>query len=635
MQKTIQKYQEIGQSLATDPILRRVYDTINHGAFNCAGQTPFVFINESSGAGKTQASFALQHLIGNSRKFIYILGSRVTEQSQSVYKAFSDITDSFHNCLDFDMKGSITGDITSMSIFKLHSLPLYTFGFFYNILSPSDESVQQSPITRKTSKDVLDVLKSHNMKRPVVVLDEFPTSSGHLADGRLRLMRNCIRTLNIVLIIMGTNAAAANLVDQMEQSRGNDDNDPWCFLYPRLPKIRIELLNLPKNLQNEIVQVISSSRPLFGVFAAEKLPSNLNFSAEAIDDWLTEIATHISDSKSIFKNKFGRHGQICLFLNMSYAYAKKNQNYTPLINHHFAQLVDSDCVELNSKLQISSGATWKPQCRYPSPSEDILLFLCLMGTLNFHPFKIDEKKISYSKAILEIIKLHQRKHLLFMNYNNAMQSCNDGMFLEALLAGILCVASRMRGVKGISLHSYLSAIWSHLLVTNDPFNEYHLSEHSVSPELDSFLNTFIIPILAPPNQKWPSFLKNIPQINSGILERPQNINGVDILTNFKLSGECKDYESIIPLPVMKKIINRIPPETCVHIVFVRHLQKKYHKFSTDKEISVCVVRAVDGLDEGHIKLELQNINGMPTIDEYTSSHKLVVFFEVDNVLNCL
>jgi hypothetical protein len=514
-----------------------------------------------------------------------------------------------------------------MSVENLSQLSLYTFGFFYTILSPThDSSSSITHIASKTKIDIWNMLKlsnDKNLKRPVVVLDEFPTTSGVKDDCRLRFMRNCIRSLNFVLIIMGTNAAAANLLEQNLQSR-EVIHKYWCFLYPRLPRINTAMLNLPSKLQNKIVQIISSSRPLFGIFAADNLPGDSKYSSDFMDQWLTNIAQCISKSKNLFNNNFGRHGQLCLFLNMSYAYAKENHNScnTPLINHHFAQLTDSECVELNSSLQTSTGEEWDPKCCFPSPSDDLLLYLCLMGTSKFHPFQIGSKKVSFCKAVKEINSLRQNRQLFFMN-DNATQSCNDGMFMEATLAGILCASSRRDGVKGITLHRFISTMWSHLLLTNDQFEEYHLSKAELSPDFVCFLDTFVIPILAPPNQNWPSFLKNNPFINSGMLECPKNKSGVDIQTDFNLSGECKDYKSRISGRVMHNIISRIPLKTKVHIVFVRQLQKSYQHFSTYTQISFCVVK------EENDELKLKNIKGLPPLNDFTSHHILVVFFEVD------
>jgi len=91
-------------------------------------------------------------------------------------------------------------------------------------------------------------------------LDEYPTSQTH-DPTLLRLMRNLFRAARIPLILMGTDASAANLITLCEDSRGNEIDIPWCYVFHKLPKFFVddEIKNSPLWLQELLVH----SRPLF------------------------------------------------------------------------------------------------------------------------------------------------------------------------------------------------------------------------------------------------------------------------------------------------------------------------------------------------------------------------------------
>jgi hypothetical protein len=81
-------YVEIGLLLKDEPIVKQIWETLK--SFNTS-PIPFVFIEESSGAGKTQIAFALNSFIASKQpeiKFLYFSCSGIAENTQNIYKVF-------------------------------------------------------------------------------------------------------------------------------------------------------------------------------------------------------------------------------------------------------------------------------------------------------------------------------------------------------------------------------------------------------------------------------------------------------------------------------------------------------------------------------------------------------------------
>jgi hypothetical protein len=81
-----ESYMRIGKDLKDEPIVKDICETL----LSLKGSPiPFVFIEESSGAGKTQIAFALKSLISVEQskvEFLYLLCSETTESSQYIYE---------------------------------------------------------------------------------------------------------------------------------------------------------------------------------------------------------------------------------------------------------------------------------------------------------------------------------------------------------------------------------------------------------------------------------------------------------------------------------------------------------------------------------------------------------------------
>ena len=86
LRNALDSYARIGEVLKDEPIVHDIWNTLQSLKGN---PIPFVFIEESSGAGKTQIAFALKSLISVEQpkvEFLYLLCSRATDYSQKIYR---------------------------------------------------------------------------------------------------------------------------------------------------------------------------------------------------------------------------------------------------------------------------------------------------------------------------------------------------------------------------------------------------------------------------------------------------------------------------------------------------------------------------------------------------------------------
>ena len=90
LRNALDSYARIGEVLKDEPIVHDIWNTLQSLKGN---PIPFVFIEESSGAGKTQIAFALKSLISVEQpkvEFLYLLCSGTGDTDQDIYKV-SDI----------------------------------------------------------------------------------------------------------------------------------------------------------------------------------------------------------------------------------------------------------------------------------------------------------------------------------------------------------------------------------------------------------------------------------------------------------------------------------------------------------------------------------------------------------------
>ena len=632
---SLARYQRIANSLQNHPTVIQVCEklieiTADYSDYEC----PFVFLEGSSGTGKTQMAFNIIAKFGSIRNSFYFLFSPPGRMAQDIYKNFEKITQLFKTCYERDARHYSDGYSPSCS--TLVNEGLFVYGFIYVLLC--GESTSDFVIERKIGKEVLKMIDSKYSKSstPIVIIDEC-VALDETSWNKVRFIRNCFRSLGIGLVLLGTDSRAANLVCYL--SRG-EQAKPWCYLFGEYPSSAVELFDLPISTPEWLKSLLAHSRPLFSYFLALEVKK-----AEVIDlDFLLKYVFDIvAGVKKIFGNIHGRLGQVRLFHNAHYALGDLDTNFqsSSLIHSHFAQLAGKEknilllsdgCAEHNS------DTPWVATSYFPKVENDALLYLLLMGGKDYPAFRLASNTTApYAHFLLNVTQSGVfRSHIL--HYNNIIQESNDGMFLEALFCATVCAASHSNGIQGIGLKNFIYNLIFQLQIGIDAkLENVEITDFSKLKKIEHLE----IPFLSPPNQEWPDYFRDIPNSNFTICKRTLNKNQVDFWAqldeSFGMAGECKDHAVNIDLDVMRRIIQRIPQNAKLELVFTRSLQQSYFKNSSssfaeefsDTFPSLC---AFFKINASNTKTSLQPIEGLPNI-----IHEIgctVIFFTIDENLKC-
>ncbi|RKP16412.1 hypothetical protein ROZALSC1DRAFT_25309, partial [Rozella allomycis CSF55] len=397
------------------------------------GKTPFVFMNASSGHGKTQMAFNLQ---AKGLQVLYIVCSNGGENSQNIYKAFADRQGVFENCLKADMNTISYFDVESI---KRDLKKGFVYGFIGALLLNKDK------VERKLKRsELLEILKKKKRK-PVVFLDEFPqyVSSRNNEEGNqnyLRFMRNVFISMDVKVIISSTCSSSMNMISCGSHSR-SEQCDLWCTVFPRLPKYHGAHPTV-----NSFSAFISNSRPLFAHLAVEYINSNPSAS---LDHLCAHLLTEIKWKKG--KQPQFYDGQVLLFLSASFV-----EDDSPLINGHFADLVNNENFDIYLKDSFlctkhdSVFRSWKRVSSFRPFKQDVLMYLSLMGGNGNCPF-VHEGTVPFIDALQKALMNDNRA----ISFKNSNQRANDGMELEASLVGAVCVASHIQGLRGTTVSVFL------------------------------------------------------------------------------------------------------------------------------------------------------------------------------------
>jgi hypothetical protein len=200
----------------------------------------FYLVDGPSGIGKTQLPFSLS--AGETGVKIVHLLMTIGERPmlQEIYLSFIDHSVILSSCLGADLT-----DHPNMSL-GCDALrgcldDLWTVAFFLTLLGRDLD--QTSRFTVQELRSVIENLDTN--QRPIIFLDEVLThvhSKGTLTASspealKLQLVRNILRSVGLVVVLMGTNTCAANFLTISGSSRGpGSDNPVWCQLITELPR---------------------------------------------------------------------------------------------------------------------------------------------------------------------------------------------------------------------------------------------------------------------------------------------------------------------------------------------------------------------------------------------------------------
>ena len=616
----LSNYLIIAESLNCDPSIAEICRKITASEPGIMKATSFVFLEGSSGAGKSQTAFAIQANLRSSRMVFYFLFHSPRAGDQPIYLNFKNISEFFRKCCDADAE-IYNADAKSPTCDSLFQQSLYVFGFVYELLR-WDCLEHDVSVTRKSGQQILDLMKQKGilMTRPVFIVDECIAINEDSLK-KVRFVRNCFRSLGLGLVMLGTDSRA---VANMNKTSRSDIPKPWCYMISSFPAFNFSARPLPSTCPDWLKAILQYSRPLFAKLFLDHM--ELNPQPFDIDLLLKEVFEDLISRKKIFGNFFGKLGQIRLFQNAHYDLDRGDSSLEDsLIHSHFAQLD----VEMKNFVLDDSGSIagkddiWNPSSVFPKIGEDVLLYLFLMGGKGYPAFRIEAVEVPYAYFWMKLKSDFERRQTVTI-FKNSLQASNDGMFLESLLCSTVCLASHANGIAGIGVKQFLLNLVFQVQSEKGNASDVTIADLDM---LDSF--NFTVPFLSPPNQDWPTFFNDVPRSSFGNLERSRNFMKVDLWTSCGLAGESKDYGKTIDLKTMKNIISRIPELAKVELVFTRKLQQSYFKnesFETFFRKSRHIIqKSYFKIDASKFNTDLEPIRGMPSS---TTVGGIVVFVEI-------
>jgi len=442
------EYMKTADQCKEDPIVNEVIEELKKPMIPDS-PTPFIFLDGSSGMGKTQMVF---NLMQRNIPVIYFLCRELGESTQPIYECFHKRSRFFLKLVRQDLEKI---ESTSYDLLQLQSKPLAIYGLLFTILQTEISKWNEEMTFQTTTKQQLEQrIKTMREKGkfPVIFLDEFPPlleRSGISNMNELKLMRNVFRVLGFRVIVSSTCSSAANLIKPGQESYAGNAC-LWCTIFPRFPSFRCDsITNLPAWLR----YLIQNSRPRFCRFALEYWQQQQTSSEELTLDGLAKFVWQRGTNK---RNRTDfLHGQACLFLTASFQDIQDINSV--FVEGHYANLVENERFELNLAIsgleKKEEGISWYPTVTFLSFEEDLLVYLSMMGGKEMLAFQSKDKhRMRYVDAISSLETVARQWKII---YKNSKQETNDGMLLEALVAAVIVLASHADGFKGIAVDRFL------------------------------------------------------------------------------------------------------------------------------------------------------------------------------------
>ncbi|KAI3657667.1 hypothetical protein MP638_007449 [Amoeboaphelidium occidentale] len=563
---------------ATKELVQLIEDVIE------TNEEEIIFYGLSSGMGKTQMAHNLMKCYEGKRKVVYLLGQRFNGTTQSIYNFYNKITELFHDCVEADLQ-NLRDDQLDPEALRIR--PLYVFGFMRKLL---DDGAPQGMwlIVPEMADKVAQRWINNKYNKPVIIIDEYNTA-GDKSPTQLQFIRNCFSAVGLNPLLMGANTSATDIVEQSTISRGKSQK--WARIFTKATKVTEQSCgfdSLNYQLDGEfglIKDMILNSRPLFAVEAVDYLlrhgPSG-GF-VPYLDNMLDYLHDKFVDWIEIGSTADSQRGQLMLTLNCSYALADLAQE-SSLIDRHYANLyTEIDVLELApfrgylvyKNLQDETMA-WVPVALFPTPDEDLLLHLTMIGTKNRSGIFVDimdEIERRPYMNLMNEVQLSAKVKEKCIKLKNIQQKSNDGNFLEACMVSTIIHSSHMNGVAGIGFQEFLPQLAYELYSGNDAT----AGPGQLTGQPLTACNERIIPFLLAPNQELDGdFMKACNQ--SGVLlatcKRTLMADRTDFSSDDKVfSGEAKDCSGCADPAAMKTILERVPKDYSIHIVLTKGLQK--------------------------------------------------------------
>jgi len=482
--------------------------------------------------------------------------------------------------------------------------------FWMKSLKKTLQHVEVSPSELSTWIEV-----NYGSSLPLVCIDEVP-----VVEGRpkwfvtVRFLRNVIRAANIPLVVCGTNARAANMID----TGSRESEQLWCFLTATFPPFVPPGVVLPKGALASFIE--AESRTCRPWMASLMYEYGVHGDGDCPRTALWQLADNVGETvykfkSSVWRTPGGFAGQVFMWHASSSGVDDLNtadsiDDTNSLINCHFADLrldkVEKDySVTADGILRDARGKELVISIAYPIPEIDSILYLACAVHSNrrfvkrilgsSEGIRPVETLYSYCDARSEIRVLQKRCERAPPSDRNPNAKIPDWVAFEAFCAGAMISAS-WGSFAGTRVHDFLMSLveQAHPKTYNstlDPEKYVTTLDPSIA-SVDGFWLGVRIPFLGPCNRNWPERLLTFPGCHFGTLHRPENRFQADGFiydvvsadaTTVGVSMECKcRADNLSPSVFVKEIAGRVPKSSKLHFVFcLRASEAKFFLGSGD------------------------------------------------------
>lgn len=171
------QYQEVSALLVDAPEVKELVNLMNECSQH--SDRPYVFIEGSSGEGKTQMALTTTSKCReDGRQAYYLLCIGVCETSQRIYRYFEHCCKLFIDCAEKDtkmLKNQKNMDYSDVfSVKELQNKTLYVYGFMKLLMTTDSSEISAAVVDVKPeSFEVVSRMVKSQASRPFVFLDEF------------------------------------------------------------------------------------------------------------------------------------------------------------------------------------------------------------------------------------------------------------------------------------------------------------------------------------------------------------------------------------------------------------------------------------------------------------------------------
>ncbi|KAG1697061.1 hypothetical protein DVH05_017446 [Phytophthora capsici] len=392
--EVISSYMEVADRLKETEEVKALSSHLANISVKNDAFTPFVVLENSSGTGKTQMAFNLQ--VRGECEVFYIVCGTFGLGAQRVYRPYEKRSKAFQYCLEKDLKameakkfgngepiGSV-GDFRRSTTLALYSFILAALRGRDVVIGTASRSDVYAEVARR---------KERGAKPFVFFLDEFPRArhikscfdnddkvkSGEYQrelENELRMTRNVFLSLGLTVVACSTNGSGKNLFVTGSHSRGGEPS-LWCVVFPSLPRVNI---TIDSEIPVLLKEIIKHSRPLFAEIALKHVQDHPCGDNSDICSYLDEMAGALASGFRMLKRTGSEFkiGQLCLLLCSS---CHVQDIKVDIIDRHYARLPEQSAFKLylSGNGLIKDDDFWTCRAVPPSPSEDLLLHLTIMG----------------------------------------------------------------------------------------------------------------------------------------------------------------------------------------------------------------------------------------------------------------